>query len=72
MVKKAEIIVEKFDEGITVRWRDTDGIIGNSKGLAYKGGEASLIGKQIWEDLEYIINDTDSEKVKVTVEYQII
>lgn len=72
MVKKAEIIVEKFDEGITVRWRDTDGIIGDSKGLAYKGGEANLIGRQIWEDLDYILNDAESEKVKVTLEYQIV
>lgn len=70
MVKKAVIIVEKFNEGITIRWSDADGIVGDTKALAANGNEARLIGKQIWEDLEYMLNDSESEKVKMTVEYE--
>lgn len=70
MVKSATIFVEKFKEGITIRWKDDEGIIADMKSLAPNGKEAEMLGNQIWEDLEYILNDADSQLVQINVEYK--
>ena len=68
MIQKAEMIIEKFDQGITVRWRDIDGNIDPSKSLATKGGESIILGKELWEDINEVFDKSLSDKVLINVE----
>lgn len=72
MIQKAEIIVEQFAQGITVRWKDVDGNIEMSKSLAVHGTECSIIGNEIWKDVSEILCDTTADKVRVKLEYEIV
>lgn len=71
MVKKAEIVVEEFDNGITTRWEDVDGIVDPSKSLAAKGNEAECIGKEIWGDVHEILATQPTDKVIIKIQYVI-
>lgn len=68
MITKAEIVVEKFNEGITTRWSNTEGTEPETKCLAPEGDEAACIGNELWRDICSI----DSEKVLVKIEYEAI
>lgn len=72
MVQKAEILVERFEQGITIRWSGTDevGSTEQSKALAIHGTEERIIGQEIWEDLSYIYDKISTDKILVTVEYK--
>ena len=70
MLKKAEIIIERFDEGITIRWSDSDGKIESRKSLCPNGAEMSFLGSEIWSDIVSIFDEKKSEKIKLTIEYQ--
>ena len=69
MIKKAEIVIEKFNRGITVRWSDTDGVQKPSKDLAPVGVECSVIGNNIWNDVFDIFNESLTDKVRIKLEY---
>lgn len=71
MIKKAEIIVEKFDQGITIRWKDVDGIVEPQKALAPNGTEYAAIGKSVWDDVSDFICDTQTDNVRIKLEYEI-
>jgi hypothetical protein len=72
MVQKAEIIVEKFDEGITTRWHDLSGDLGTTKSLAKTGDEAQLIGEDIWADVFNMFDKLGTDKVRVKLEYEVV
>ena len=46
---KVKMTVEKFENGIAVKWSDEEG--NKSNNVALDENEASLIGKEIWSDL---------------------
>ena len=71
MTKKAEIVVEEFDNGITTRWNDGDNIAEPVKSLAAKGEEANCIGKQIWSDVHEIFATQPTDKVIIKIQYMI-
>ena len=72
MLQKAEIIVEKFNEGITTRWNDLSGEEGSTKSLALNGNEADVIGQNVWADVFTILDKSGSDKVRIKLEYEII
>lgn len=72
MVQKAEIVVEKFTQGITARWEDETGEAFPSKDLAVNGGEEGLLGHLVWEDLYEIFDKSGSDKVRIKLEYEVI
>ena len=72
MLQKAELIVEKFDEGITTRWNDMSGEEESAKSLALNGCEASIIGNSIWADVFTIFDKSGSDKVRIKLEYEVI
>lgn len=72
MVQKAEIIVEKFSNGITLNWTDPTGEACPEKMIAIKGQEQVCLGEQIWGDVVDILENTTKEKVKLCIEYKAI
>lgn len=75
MNRKAEIIIEKFSQGITsrcVRSFDVPGLDRPSKSLAIHGTECGIIGKEIWRDVLDTLNEYSSDKVRIKLEYEAI
>ena len=70
MLKKADIIIERFEEGITIRWNDPDGKMESRKSLCPNGAEMSFIGSEIWSDIISICDEKKNEKIKLSIEYQ--
>lgn len=70
MTKKAEIIVEQFPQGITVRWNDVDSKAAPTKALAMAGTECGVIGKEIWQDVSEVLSDEKTDKVLIKLEYK--
>lgn len=68
MVKKVEIAIEKFNEGITLRWRDLESKVLPSKRLAINGNEAEAVGEEIWGDISELLDD-GAEKLNINIEY---
>lgn len=69
MVTKAEIIVEQFDNGITLRWRDLDDIVDPENVVTLEGQEERGIGNMIWSDIHQFFNEESTNKVKLKIEY---
>ena len=72
MIKKAEIIIEQFEQGITIRWKDLDGEVSPSKSLAILGTEYGVIGREVWKDVSSILCDSTTDKVRIKLEYDIV
>lgn len=70
MTQKVEIIVEKFAQGITIRCKDANENATPTKALAVHGTECSVIGKEIWRDVNDLFNETIADKVRVRLEYE--
>lgn len=70
MIHKAEIIVEQFEQGITIRWNDVDGNVDPSKALAAKGSEELILGKEIWSDISEILDNSLTDRIRIKLEYE--
>lgn len=68
MTKKSEIIIEKFTQGITVRWSSLNSEEVPTKALAISGTECGVIGREIWKEVFEILQDTPADKVRVKIE----
>lgn len=72
MVHKAEMIVERFDRGITIRWTDAENVEEPNKTLAPSGTEQQGIGSEVWKDVLSIMEAAHADKVKINVEYELM
>lgn len=68
MVRKAELLIEKFPNGVTVRTNDADTSVELEKAIAIHGSEASCIGESLWDDVRDVLSQSECDKVKVVVE----
>ena len=68
MVQKSEMLIEKFPNGITVRWNDVAGRVESEKALAVNGEEAKCIGDSVWDSVSDLLGQADNGKVEVVVE----
>ena len=71
MVQNAEIIVELYENGITIKWSDPVGGV-ETKSVATDEGKIEALGREIWGDLESIFDNNGCEKVRVKLEYEIM
>lgn len=69
MTTKAVLVIEKFNEGITLHWNECDGEQ-RGKSLAINGNEAESIGAEIWSDVYNMMDKTGTDTVVVKLEYQ--
>ena len=67
---KVTIEVEQFDNGITLKWKDTDGKEDEEAVVALDQDKETAIGKMIWSDVENILNYELVDKVKMKIEYE--
>lgn len=69
---KAEIIVEQYDNGISLKWKDVEGSIEPEAIVALDDDKANTIGKIIWDDITLMMDQELCNVVKMTIEYQAV
>lgn len=70
MVQRAEIKVERFDNGYALRWFNVDNNAKpGAKTIAYKGEEPQSIGNVIWNDITDIFEQTTGDEIVIKLEY---
>ena len=67
---KAEITVEQFNNGISLKWKDCAGNIESEDLVALEADKQNTIGKIIWDDIQLIMDNKLTNIVKLTIEYQ--
>lgn len=67
---KTEIIIEEFDNGITLKWHDLEGEQDDERIVALEREEESAIGKTIWDDIRCVMDKELVSKVRMTIEYE--
>lgn len=72
MVMASEMIIEKVDNGIVIRWNDVEGKFDPVSRVAVDGDEPKNIGSEIWRDVLEILTTTPNKKVLVSLKYQAI
>ncbi|MBO7645486.1 MAG: hypothetical protein J6S52_00520 [Prevotella sp.] len=67
---KVTIEIEEFDNGITLKWKDTEGKTDEEAVVALDQDKETAIGKMIWSDVENTLNYELVDKVKMKIEYE--
>ena len=67
MILNSEMIIEEFDNGFTIKWRDMDGRADNENIVAKEGEHVEMLGKQLWDDIDNIMDANLTTKVRVTI-----
>lgn len=70
MTQNAEIIIEQFDNGITLHWRDLDGATDDEKLVIPEHMQNSKVGKSIMGDVKNVMDGAVTNKVKLTIKYE--
>lgn len=70
MIQNVQIIIEQFDNGITLLWKDEDGEFDDGKIVANDDQRNSEIGSQIWDDIRSIMDTTACNKVIMRINYK--
>lgn len=68
MVQKSKILIEKFPNGMTLRWNDESGRIAPEKEFAPGGQEAVYIGGLIADGVIDLLGQSAKGMVEVLVE----
>lgn len=63
---KVEIIIEQFDNGISLKW--SDGSLTKAY-VAMEHHKNTTIGDLLWEDIKNLMDCTTTNKVKMRIEY---
>lgn len=67
MILNSEMIIEEFDNGFTIKWRDMDGRADNENIVAKEGEHVEMLGKLLWEDIDNIMDTNLTSEVRVTI-----
>lgn len=66
---KVEITIEQFDNGISLKWKDAEND-GDTKAIVALDREQSkAIGDIIWNDVLCVMDNDETNKVNLTIEY---
>ena len=70
MTQNAEIVIEQFDNGITLCWHDLDGEVADNKLVVPEHSQFSEVGKLIMGDVNLMMKEAATKRVKLTVKYE--
>ena len=70
MTQNAEIIIEQFDNGITLCWHDLDGEVEDEKLVIPEHMQNSEVGKLIMGDVNLLKKEAVANRVKLTIKYE--
>ena len=61
------IDIEQFDNGISIKWEDTEGR--DEAIVALDADKESAIGKTIWDDIKHAMDAALTNTVRMKIEY---
>jgi hypothetical protein len=67
---KVEIIIEQFDNGITIKERSDEPEAEPHYIVALERDQTRIIGETIWSDIKYIFDTIPTNIVRMTIDYQ--
>lgn len=67
---KVSIEVEQYDNGISLKWSNEEAVGDNEAVVALDADKESAIGKMIWSDVRFVMDNSLANKVRLTVEYE--
>lgn len=67
---KAKIKIERYDNGISLKWQSPDADDQSEVALDYD--KEKTIGKMIWDDIKNVMNDALCDEVEMSVEYKAV
>ena len=70
MTQNVEIIIEQFDNGITLCWHDLDGTTEDEKLVIPEHMQNSEVGKLIMGDVNLLKKEAVANRVKLTINYE--
>lgn len=65
---KAKIIIEQFQNGISIKWRNDAGDAEHI--VALTDDSDKILGKLMLDDLDYLMESESCNKVEMTIEYK--
>ena len=69
---KAEVTVEQFNNGISLKWKDAENNIEPEAIVALDNDKVNTVGKIIWDDITLMMDQELCNVVKMTIEYQAV
>lgn len=67
---KAKIKIERYDNGISLKWQSPDADDQSEVALDYD--KEKVIGKMIWDDIKNVMNAALCDEVEMTIEYKAV
>lgn len=67
---KANIQIEQFDNGITLKWKDAKSKQDQQAIIALDSDKEIAIGRMIWEDIKMIMDSNQCNAVEMEIEYK--
>lgn len=72
MANRVELLVEEFENGITVKWRDLEKDGDCTKMIASEEEKFHAIGREIWGDIENLFKNSNNDRVRLTIQYELL
>lgn len=70
MVLKTEVIVEQFENGISIQWKDLEGRFSETKKIAYEDDKVKVLGGEIMEDIDHFLDSAMTDKLRMVIAYE--
>jgi hypothetical protein len=70
MVLKTEVIVEQFENGISIQWKDLEGQFSETKKIAYEDDKVKVLGGEIMEDIDHFLDSAMTDKLRMVIAYE--
>ena len=65
---KTKINIEQFDNGITLRCEDLDGMADPTAKVVLERDVFEAIGKEVWDDVQHVMNAASENAVEIIIE----
>lgn len=65
---KTKINIEQFDNGITLRCEDLDGMADPTAKVVLDRDVMEAIGKEVWDDVKHVMNAASDNAVEIIIE----
>jgi hypothetical protein len=66
---RAEITIEQFDNGISLKWRDAEDVVVPKAVVTLERDQTRVIGETIWDDIKALMDYKSVNVVKMAIEY---
>ena len=66
---EAKIIIEQYDNGISIKWRELERDVAPVAVVALNHDIARTIGEMVWEDIKNVMDTNFTNGAQISLEY---